>query len=373
MTNFPNDISDVPAKISAALPDKYASLLESAARLAEAHGWTIYLVGGYIRDCLLGVLSFDIDISVEGDALTLATEVASETGGQVEGHDQFSTATVKYPDSFDLDIVTARRESYPRPGVLPVVEAGTIADDLARRDFSINALAVRLTRSGPSELLDPFGGRGDLQAKQVRVLHSASFRDDPTRIFRAVKIARRLGFTIEKATLELILQAVRDGALYTVSVDRVTRELLFIMGEEQGDAMLADLHHLGVLQAVHPLLEWPYEPGQVRPYDSATLSTKDRQETYLTAIGADLADPEAAETLARGLNLPTPHVRLLKGGAELGLAWKGLAREELDSWQVYNLLRGIDVKTIEAFARLDLLKQEAVPWQRLTLYLNSLR
>ncbi|HUP27007.1 MAG TPA: hypothetical protein VM409_01125, partial [Chloroflexia bacterium] len=265
------------------------------------------------------------------------------------------------------------RESYPRPGGLPVVEAGKIADDLARRDFSINAMAVRLTRSGPSELLDPFGGRGDLQAKQVRVLHSASFRDDPTRIFRAIKIARRLGFTIEKATLELILQAVRDGALYTVSVNRVTRELLFIMGEAQGDAILADLHHLGVLQAVHPILEWPYEPGQVRPHASTTLSTKDRQGTYLTAIGADLADPEAAETLARGLNLPAPHVRLLKGGAELGLAWKELAGAELDNWQVYNLLRGIDVKTIEAFARLDLLKQEAVPWQRLTLYLNSLR
>src|SRR5262249_42187406 len=147
----------------------------------------VYLVGGTVRDILLGEPAFDVDIAVEGDAIALARAIASQLGGRVRAHERFGTAVVIYGESERVDVVTARTEFYDAPAALPSVEHATIRDDLHRRDFTINAMAASLKGESFGRLVDPFGGRRDLVAGRVRVLHNLSFIDDPTRIFRAIR------------------------------------------------------------------------------------------------------------------------------------------------------------------------------------------
>ena len=158
-------------------------------------GLAAYLVGGPVRDRLLGIPATDLDITVVGDAPRLAQRLADELGGKLTVHHRFGTATVD-TDSVTVDLVTARRETYRYAGALPDVQPGVIEDDLARRDFTINAMAIPVT-GDESDLVDLHGGTRDLAAGLVRVLHDLSFRDDPTRMLRAVRYAARFGFEIE--------------------------------------------------------------------------------------------------------------------------------------------------------------------------------
>ena len=374
MTQILEDVNaQLASKLKATLPSHIFDLLTSAAVQADKHGWQIYLVAGILRDSLLGIDVRDLDISVVGDALQIAEELARSSGFEFEVFGQFGTATLKRPGELNIDLVTARKESYPEPGALPVVETGNIYDDLARRDFSVNAMAVQFMSDRFGTLLDPHDGVGDLRTRRIRVLHNLSFRDDPTRIFRAVKLARRVGFSIEKQTLELILQAVRDGALYTVSMDRITREIILILGEPQADAMLWDLDRFGVLSAIHPLLSWPYEPGRIRPYQDDLLTPDERRDTYLAVLGAEMgSELDEAENMARWLKLPAPHARLMRDAARLGRLWPQFG-EEQSRWEIYNLLRDLDVKALQVYARVEALQVDKFAWDKLILFLDTLR
>ncbi|MEO6457605.1 MAG: CCA tRNA nucleotidyltransferase [Chloroflexia bacterium] len=374
MTQIPEDVNaQLASKLKATLPSHIFDLLTSAAVQAENQGWQIYLVAGILRDSLLGLDVRDLDISVVGNALQIVEELARSSGFELEVFGQFGTATLKRPGEPDIDLVTARKESYPQPGALPIVEAGDIYDDLARRDFSVNAMAVQFTPGGFGMLLDPHDGIADLRARSIRLLHNQSFRDDPTRIFRAVKFARRLGFSIEKQTLELILQAVRDGALYTVSMDRITREIMLILEEPRADAMLWDLDRFGVLTSIHPLLSWPYEPGKIRSYQDELLTPEERRDTYLAVLGAELGpEPDEADNVAHWLSLPAPQAKLMRDAARLGKLWPQLS-EEQSRWRIYNLLRELDVRALEAYARIEALRSDKTAWERLVLFLDTLR
>lgn len=364
----------LPQRLAETLPGHVATLLKRIAMRAGDQGWTCYLVAGYIRDALLARAAYDVDVSVEGDAAEIATDLADEAGLQIQIYEKFGTATLALAEGLHLDVVTARKESYPQPGALPHVEAGTIMDDLARRDFTINALALPVLPGRFGNLLDPHGGVQDMQARLIRVLHSQSFRDDPTRIFRAVKLARRLGFKIERDTLELILQAVRDNALGTVSIDRIMRELWLILDEAEADAVLADLDRLGVLAAIHPSLSWHYEPGKMRPGERADASREMRRNAYLATIAAEFAsDPHEAELLARWLHLPTPAVRLMRDAAKLAQVWPRLSNEELRPSQVYRMLHELEPGAVEAYGQVDALAQDATAWARLQHYLQTTR
>ena len=167
-----------------------------------------YLVGGAVRDLLLGGSAVDLDVAVEGDAVAVAEEVARRLGGTVRAHDRFGTATVQAGD-VTVDLASTRSETYERPGALPEVAPAGLDEDLGRRDFTINAMAVGLTGSKAGELRDPHGGAADLEAGIVRVLHDASFVDDPTRLLRAVRYEARLGFAIDPDTERLARDAVR--------------------------------------------------------------------------------------------------------------------------------------------------------------------
>ncbi len=195
-----------------------------------------FLVGGPVRDLVLGRSVFDIDITVEEDSSALARALAKRMNGRVKSFPQFLTYKVTADQMPEIDIATARKERYRSPGALPSVTPGHLKDDLLRRDFSINAIALDVLEGA---LHDPAGGEADLDARLVRVLHDQSFIDDPTRIYRAIRLAARLDFSIEPHTAELMREAIATGALITISKERIWRELFLAMDEAGAPSILA--------------------------------------------------------------------------------------------------------------------------------------
>jgi tRNA nucleotidyltransferase (CCA-adding enzyme) len=230
-------------------PDSISAELRA---LELPRGEGVYLVGGTVRDLLLGRESLDVDIAVEGDAI----EFARGLGGEVTPHGRFGTAVVRFPDGRQLDVVTCRRETYAAPAALPDVQAGTIEDDLARRDFTLNAIAASLGDDF-GRLVDPHGGRADLECGTIRVLHDRSFVDDPTRILRAVRYETRLGFLMDEQTERLARAGVEGLGL--LSPARMREELVALLSEERAEASLERLAGL----AAGPKLE----PGLVERLD----------------------------------------------------------------------------------------------------------
>jgi tRNA nucleotidyltransferase (CCA-adding enzyme) len=204
-----------------------------------------YLVGGAVRDLMLGISSPDLDIAVEADAHATARALAERLGGFVVEHDRFTTAKVK-AEGLTVDIAQTRREEYPTPGSLPVVAPAKLADDLRRRDFTMNAMAVALRGDELGHLHDPCNGRRDLDDRIVRVLHDQSFLDDPTRLIRAARYETRLGFHMDPHTERLARDAIESGAMKTLTATR----------EPDAPSALKRLHDLGVDRGLHPALEF---------------------------------------------------------------------------------------------------------------------
>src|SRR5690349_1908741 len=204
----------------------------------EVAGDPVYLVGGAVRDLLLGRGRADIDLVVEGDAAALAARL----GADVTAHERFGTAKLIL-EGHEVDVATARTEAYPHPGALPVVGPARHLDaDLARRDFTINAMAIPL--HGAPRLIDPHGGQADLGTRRLRVLHDGSFADDPTRAIRAVRYAARFGFALEARTEELL----RAADLATVSANRREAELLRLASEAQAPRAFELLGEWGLVE-----------------------------------------------------------------------------------------------------------------------------
>jgi len=256
------------------LPPANMGLLKIISVVASEQQLPIYLVGGFARDLLLGTPSLDLDFVVEGDAIQLAQALSKKYGGKVTSHRKFGTAkwhlenirkdminnennqSVLNFESLPLtvDLVSARTEFYEKPTALPTVARGSIKLDLHRRDFTINTMAIRLDGYHFGELYDFWGGLNDLKKKKVRVLHSLSFVDDPTRILRAVRFEKRFNFTIEKRTLELLHQA--RILLQDVSGDRIRHEMDLIFKENQATEILSRMEELNLFQPIHPQIAW---------------------------------------------------------------------------------------------------------------------
>lgn len=252
------------AEIGAVLGQPVERLIQTIARHAQTNDTTIYLVGGVVRDLLLERANFDVDFVVEGDAITLARALADRFGGSVSSFRPFGTAkwTLTHeaaealgvepgtlPDH--VDFATARNEFYEHPTALPTVYSGSIKLDLARRDFTINTLAVQLSPAAAcGRVLDFFGGIRDLRERRIAVLHNLSFVDDPTRMLRAVRFEHRLGFAIEPRTLELMQTAL--PMLRRITGERVRNELDLLLAEHEPERGLLRLQQLGLLQAIHP-------------------------------------------------------------------------------------------------------------------------
>ncbi len=214
----------------------------------------VYLVGGTIRDILLGEESFDVDIAVEGDAIAFAYELAKALGGRATPHHKFGTAIVSYGENERIDVVTTRTEFYDAPGALPTVERAGLREDLYRRDFTINAMAASLTPDDFGRLVDPFGGRGDLEARVLRVLHNLSFIDDPTRIFRGIRYEARHGFRFDEHSARLVRGCIEMGLVGDLSSSRMRDELVALLEDPGAADGIRRLGELGADRAIHPHL-----------------------------------------------------------------------------------------------------------------------
>jgi tRNA nucleotidyltransferase (CCA-adding enzyme) len=240
-----------------------------------------FLVGGAVRDLLLGASSIDLDVAVEGDAVASAHRLSRRLAGEVTVHERFGTATVR-ADSLTLDLATTRRERYPEPGALPEVEPAGLAEDLERRDFTINAMAAGLTGEDLGHLHDPVNGRRDLDGATVRVLHDRSFVDDPTRLLRAVRYEARLDFAMDPDTEKLARDAAAAGAPGTVSGARIRDELLDLLAEPAAPSGLARLAELGIDTALHPHLDVDPELAA----SSALGAAETRADPVLSTLAA---------------------------------------------------------------------------------------
>ena len=228
-----------------------ARVFDAVAAASEGYGG-VYLVGGTVRDILLGEPNFDVDIAVEGDGIAFAEALAGALGGRLHPHGKFGTAVVLYDEGERVDVVTARTEFYDSPGALPTVEHATIREDLFRRDFTVNAMAASLRGEDFGRLVDPFGGRRDLAAGTLRVLHNLSFIDDPTRIFRGVRYESRYGFRMDAHTAGLARSCIDMGLVGDLSSARLRDELVLMLEEPAAPRALVRLGELGADRAIHP-------------------------------------------------------------------------------------------------------------------------
>ncbi|UVT14357.1 MAG: CBS domain-containing protein [Nitrospira sp.] len=238
------------------MPKHVVALLNEAGRLADRCNVSLYAVGGCVRDLLLGIENLDLDLVVEGDGISFARKLGEMMHARVKVHERFGTAILLLPDEFKLDLATARTEYYEYPTALPTVEQSSIKKDLYRRDFTMNALAIRLNTKGFGDVLDFYGGQRDLNDKVIRVLHGLSFVEDPTRVFRAVRFESRFGFHLGKDTAALIAGAVKMNLFQRLSGHRLLEELKLLLGEREPKQALKRLADLDLLKFIHPKLVW---------------------------------------------------------------------------------------------------------------------
>ncbi len=245
-------MANLAKEMDSRLPKELAAFLRRAGQIAAASGQNLYLVGGVVRDLLLGKTNTDIDLVVEGDAATLATRLLPEEEVKITYFKRFNTAKMAWRN-WSIDIAAARREHYSNPGALPTVSPSLLGDDLWRRDFCINSVAVSLNPADYGEVTDPCGGEQDLKKGLIRVLHPLSFSDDATRIWRAIRYEQRLGFQLEGHTLRLLQQDI--PMLATISGERIRYEIECILNEDKPEKIFRRAAELGVLQALYPRLK----------------------------------------------------------------------------------------------------------------------
>jgi len=337
---------NVASQIERYLPQQMLELVEDISRKANQMGHKAYLVGGVVRDLFLGYSNLDLDMVIEGDAVKLAQQIAKTRQLRLVTHPRFGTAKLGY-SNFTLDIATARCETYSKPGALPTVVYGTIRDDLFRRDFSINAMAISLVPSNHGELIDPFQGSDDIERRYIRILHSGSFRDDATRIFRAIRYEQRLGFELELQTLQMLQQSI--PMLDTISGDRIRHELELILKEKHPESALGRLGELGVLQRVNSALRgngWIAEK-----FSKARLLSKSGQlpTLYLCLFIYSLSQEES-ERLIHRLNVPAKLARALRDTLQLKSRLHLLCKTSVKHSEIYYLLREYDPLAVQANA-----------------------
>ena len=339
-----------------------------AGELAQQRGQKLYLVGGVVRDLLLGRKNFDLDLVVEADAIGLASELASEKQGKLVTHQRFGTAKLTW-NGWSADIATARSETYAKACALPTVNPSTIKADLFRRDFTINAMAVELNPGHYGQLLDLYGGLADLERKLVRVLHEKSFVDDATRIWRAIRYEQRLDFKLEPRTLQLVKRDV--DYLKKVSGDRIRHELeLILLKEGYPEKVLRRADELGVLQKLHPGLkadDWLVEKyGQARQWSSPDAPSLGQ---YLALLVCRMKS-DGVEELISYLRLRKATAKTLLDTVGLKANLKHLTSPQITSSQVYTLLIDYSAEAVVASIIAGEIP-EAV--HRLNEFMNKLR
>jgi tRNA nucleotidyltransferase (CCA-adding enzyme) len=290
------------------IPVRPLHLLKQIGRLADERGVSVYLVGGVVRDLLLKRENLDLDLTVEGDGIAFARVVADRYGAGLAVFERFATARLAFPDGLRMDIATTRRESYAQPALLPTVQPASIEEDLSRRDFTVNAIAVQLNPRQFGCVFDPCGGQGDIRARTIRVLHSGSFQDDPTRIFRAIRFEQRFGFRLERTTVGLLVQAASTDLIQGLSGPRLRNEILLLFAERDPVRAIARMGQLKLLRFLHRRLCYTKNVEQVVAAVPKALvwwarrfpdSVIDRSIVYLMALSSESSQAVVAGVIRR--------------------------------------------------------------------------
>jgi len=330
-----SETSNLASKMKKQLPAELINFMQVAGEITQGQGQRLYLVGGVVRDLLLGRGNLDLDLVVEGDAINLAQQLVHINQAKIITHARFGTAKLQW-DEWSVDIVTARSETYIRPGALPTVKPGSINSDIFRRDFTINAMAVELNSGRYGELLDLYEGRSDLERKLIRVLHEKSFIDDATRIWRSLRYEQRLDFQLEEATRQLLKRAV--PMLDTISGDRIRHELELVLREELPEKCLHRADELGVLARLHPSLKrdgWLAEKfAQARKLTAPDLPAVG----FYLALLAYRLTAEESERLIAYLRLPKAVAQTLRDTIGVKAKLESLSVSGLAPSSIYSLL-----------------------------------
>jgi tRNA nucleotidyltransferase (CCA-adding enzyme) len=373
-------IRNVKGLIEERVRPEVREALKSVGEVADEAGFPVYLVGGIVRDLILRVTNLDIDIVVEGDGVTFAGMLVKKLGGRMKTHQKFGTAVIVLPNGLKLDIATARLEYYESPAALPTVELSSIKKDLYRRDFTINTLAVRLNRKRYGELIDFFGGLRDVKEKTIRVLHSLSFVEDPTRVLRAIRFEQRFAFRLSKHTQNLIKTAVNMKLFHKLTGERIYTELVLMFSEAEPFKVLKRMKDFDLLKFLHPDLK--STPETERLFDSIAETLTwfrllyldiriEKWFVYFLGLLDRLKDTAVEEALER-LSVPARVRERVQHARERyrGVLYVFNKENELPPSRVYDLLAPLDIEAIlvvMAKARLDVAKKY------ISLYLTHLR
>ncbi len=366
------------------LPRERLALLRELGNLADESGERLYLVGGVVRDLLLKREIWDLDFTVEGNGVAFAQLVADRYGAGLAVFERFATARLVFPDGLKMDIATTRRESYAQPAILPVVQPASIEEDLSRRDFTINAIAVQLNPRQFGRVLDPYGGQRDLQARAIRVLHAGSFQDDPTRIFRAIRFEQRFGFRLERTTVRLLAQAASTNLIQQLSGPRLQNEILLLFSERDPACAIARLAQLKLLRFLHRRLCYTKNVKRMVAAVPKALawwarrfpvSVIDRPIVYLMALSNESSAVVVA-ALIRRLALSREQAKKVSAvGRRVDRALKRLTNKEtVRPSQVHRLLADFSDEALVLFlakqvsaqhgVRLSLLKRQLVAYMK---------
>ena len=337
------------------LPKWLREIIEIAGTKADEIGIEAYIVGGFARDLLLNRENLDLDIVVEGDGIAFAEILSKTFKARVRSHKKFRTAVIILPDGFKIDVASARMEFYKTPAALPTVEAGPLKLDLYRRDFTINSMAIKLNRKSLGELIDYFGGLKDLKEKVLRVLHSLSFIEDPTRAIRAIRFEERLDFHLGKQSLSLIKNAARLDFFDKVSPSRIFSEFKTILMWKKPLKTLTRMSELDILRFVHPKFEANESFGELyneieKVFDWYDLLFKkesyDKWLIYLAILQNPLT-PKEVEEMAKRLGFAVkPREKTIEIKKVSSKTIKNLEIEYLDDCTLYYQLNCLNIETL---------------------------
>ncbi len=338
------------------LPPAVTDVLKTIGQAANEAGFPVYLVGGIVRDLFLRVANLDVDIVVEGDGITFAGMLLRKTGGRMKTHQKFGTAVIVLPDGLKIDIATARLEYYASPAALPTVELSSIKKDLYRRDFTINTLAVRLNEKRYGELIDFFGGLRDIKEKTIRVLHSLSFVEDPTRILRAIRFEQRFDFHMSKHTQNLIKSAVNMKLFDRLTGGRIYAELVLMFSEAEPARILKRMQDFDLLKFIHPKLKATPEQEHLFENIGETLTwfkllyldlKIERWFIHVLGLVDVLRQPDVEEVLERLAVPPRVRDRIRKARAHYRDVLYLFYREpRLPASRIYDLLAPLETEAL---------------------------
>ena len=360
------EIINLADKIKQLLPPELVNFMRVASDVAVSQEQNLYLVGGVVRDLLLERTNIDLDLVVEDNAIKLAQQLVRINQSKITTHPRFGTAKLRW-NKWSVDLATARSETYTKSGALPTVKPSSLHNDLSRRDFTINTMAINLNPGHYGELIDPCKGKKDLEHKLIRVLHEKSFTDDASRIWRGLRYEQRLGFQLETTTLLLLKRDI--PMLETISGDRIRHELKLVLKEKKPEKVLHRAQELNILQKLHPSLKgdgWLAEKfEQARQLNSANVPLTD---IYLALLAYPLTNEDNEHLILR-CRLPKSLAQILRDTNSIKGKLQSLSQPKLTPSSIYYLLHGYSLSAIAASL---LASDSAVTSQHIHSYLDKL-